>query len=125
MPWRRARRRPPPRGSPVPAPTFPRPRRRCNQQWQDWRALAANELAASQAEYLARRSTLPALAERAERMVLRAPLPGRVNRVLVTTVGGTVAPGVPLVEIVPSEELLLVETMIRPDYSRSCGWGRR
>jgi membrane fusion protein, adhesin transport system len=86
-----------------------------NQQRQDWRALAANELAAAQAEYSARRSTLPALAERAERTVLRAPLPGRVNRVLVTTVGGTVAPGAPLVEIVPSEESLLVETMIRPD----------
>jgi adhesin transport system membrane fusion protein len=46
--------------------------------------------------------------------VVRAPLPGRVNRVLVTTVGGAVGPGAPLVEIVPSEETLLVETMVRP-----------
>lgn len=84
------------------------------QQRQDWRALAANELAAAQAELSARSSALPALAERAERTVVRAPLPGRVNRVLVTTVGGAVSPGAPLVEIVPSEESLLVETMIRP-----------
>ncbi|HEY0085136.1 MAG TPA: HlyD family efflux transporter periplasmic adaptor subunit, partial [Allosphingosinicella sp.] len=83
-------------------------------QMQDWRAQAANELSAAQAELAARRKTIPALAERMERTVVRAPLPGRVNRVLVTTVGGTVAPGAPLVEIVPSEESLLVEVRVRP-----------
>ena len=85
-----------------------------NQQRQDWRSVAANELATAQAEYSARRAQLPALAEREERTVVRAPLPGRVNRVLVTTVGAAVGPGAPLVEIVPSEETLLVEAMVRP-----------
>jgi adhesin transport system membrane fusion protein len=46
--------------------------------------------------------------------VVRTPLDGRVNRVLVTTVGGTVGPGSPLVEIVPSGDTLLVEAMITP-----------
>lgn len=95
------------------------------QQRQDWRALAANELAAAQAELSARSSTLPALAERAERTVVRAPLPGRVNRVLITTVGGSVAPGAPLVEIVPSEESLLIETMIRPQDIASVRMGQK
>jgi membrane fusion protein, adhesin transport system len=85
-----------------------------NQQRQDWRSLAANELANTQAEYSARRATLPALAERSARTVVRAPLPGRINRVLVTTVGSAVSPGAPLVELVPSEESLLIETMVRP-----------
>ncbi|HEY0112481.1 MAG TPA: HlyD family type I secretion periplasmic adaptor subunit [Allosphingosinicella sp.] len=84
------------------------------QQRQDWRAVAAGELATAQAEFSARRSTLPALAERLDRTAVRAPLPGRINRVLITTVGGVVGPGAPLVEIVPSEESLLIETMIRP-----------
>jgi adhesin transport system membrane fusion protein len=84
------------------------------QQRQDWRALAANELATAQAELAARRTTLPALEERLERTVVRSPLNGRINRVLVTTVGAAVAPGAPLVEIVPSEETLLIETMVRP-----------
>lgn len=84
------------------------------QQRQDWRALAANELATAQAEMAARRSTLPALAARVARTVLRSPLPGRVNRVLVTTIGAAVGPGAPLVEIVPSEESLLIESMITP-----------
>ena len=83
-------------------------------QRQDWVALAAGELAAAQAEFAARRSALPALAERVERAVIRAPLPGRINRVLVTTVGGVAAPGAPLVELVPSEESLLVEVAIPP-----------
>ena len=47
--------------------------------------------------------------------MVRAPLPGRISRVLVTTRGGSVAPGAPLVEIVPSEESLLIEARIRPE----------
>src|SRR5919107_1886663 len=43
-----------------------------SQQRQDWRSLAANELATAQAEYSARSSTLPALAERAARTVVKA-----------------------------------------------------
>ena len=82
---------------------------------QDWRSRAATELAAAQTELAARRRSLPALAERVVRTVLRAPLPGRVNRVLVTTRGGAVQPGQPLVEIVPSEESLLVEVQVRPE----------
>ncbi|MEA3008919.1 MAG: rane fusion protein adhesin transport system [Sphingomonadales bacterium] len=85
-----------------------------NQQRQDWRSVAANELATAQAEYSARSATLPALAERSARTTVRAPLPGRVNRVLVTTVGSAVGPGAPLVEIVPSEETLIVQAMVRP-----------
>ena len=46
--------------------------------------------------------------------MVKAPLPGRINRVLVTTVGGVVAPGAPLVELVPSEESLLIEVAILP-----------
>jgi adhesin transport system membrane fusion protein len=46
---------------------------------------------------------------------VRAPLPGRINRVLTTTRGGSIAPGAPLVEIVPSEESLLVEARVRPE----------
>ena len=84
------------------------------QMRQEWRAQAANELATAQAELSARQRALPALASRLERTVVRAPLPGRVNRVLTTTRGGSIAPGAPLVEIVPSEESLLIEARVRP-----------
>ena len=84
------------------------------QQRQDWRSHAATELATAQAEFAARRRTMPALSERVERTIVRSPVRGRVNRVLVTTIGGTVAPGAPLVEIVASEDSLLVEAMVLP-----------
>ncbi|HEY0324431.1 MAG TPA: HlyD family type I secretion periplasmic adaptor subunit, partial [Allosphingosinicella sp.] len=86
-----------------------------NQLRQDWRSQAATELAAAQAEVEARRRALPALAERVERTMLRAPLPGRINRVLVTTRGAAVQPSQPLIEIVPSEESLLVEARVLPE----------
>jgi adhesin transport system membrane fusion protein len=85
-----------------------------SQARQDWRSQAAGELAAAQAEAAGRREAQPALANRLERTVVRAPLAGRVNRVLVTTVGGTVGPGEPLVEIVPSKTGLTIEAQVRP-----------
>ncbi|HEX8366891.1 MAG TPA: HlyD family type I secretion periplasmic adaptor subunit [Allosphingosinicella sp.] len=84
------------------------------QQQGDWRTRAATELATAQAEFAARRRAMPALSERVARTVVRSPVRGRVNRVLVTTVGGSVAPGAPLVEVVASEDSLVVEAMVRP-----------
>lgn len=81
---------------------------------QDWREQAASELAVAQAEFEARSSTLPALQERLQRTILRAPIAGKVSRVLVTTRGSAVNPGEPLVEIVAQEDSLLVEARVSP-----------
>jgi membrane fusion protein, adhesin transport system len=85
-----------------------------SQLQQDWRSRAGTELAAAQAELSARQRTMPALADRVARTTIRAPLSGRVNRVLVNTVGGTIRPGEPVVEIVPSELTLLIEAQVSP-----------
>ena len=82
---------------------------------QDWRAKAAQEYAEAQGQLAARREALPALQDRVSRTVVRAPLSGRVNRVLVSTVGGTVRPGEPLVEIVPNERGLTIEARVKPN----------
>lgn len=82
---------------------------------QDWRAKAGEELAAARGEIASRRRALPALSDRLKRTVVRAPLAGRINRVLVTTVGGSVAPGSPLVEIVPTDGSLTIEAAVRPE----------
>jgi adhesin transport system membrane fusion protein len=84
------------------------------QAHQEWRAQAATELATAQAELASRQRALPALANRVERTVLRAPMAGRINRILVTTVGGTVRAGEPVVELVPSEGGLLIEARVKP-----------
>ncbi|MBN8501319.1 MAG: HlyD family type I secretion periplasmic adaptor subunit [Sphingomonadales bacterium] len=80
----------------------------------DWLGRSGAELAAAQSELAAREKATPALADRVDRTIIRAPLTGRVNRVLVTTIGGTVSAGMPLVEIVPSDEALYVEAMVLP-----------
>jgi len=88
-------------------------------QTQDWRSSAADDLAAAQGELATTRQAQPALAERLQRTVVRSPVDGVVNRVLKRTVGGTVAPGEPLVEVVPSQDALLVRAHIRPE---DIGW---
>ncbi len=81
---------------------------------EDWRAKAADELSAAQGELAARSSQMPALEARLDRTTVRAPLDGRVNRVMVTTVGAAVAPGSPIAEISPSDDSLLIEGRVRP-----------
>jgi adhesin transport system membrane fusion protein len=58
--------------------------------------------------------SLPAIEDKFDRTLVRAPVNGVVNRVLVTTTGGIVKPGEPIVEIVPSDDLLVVEAKINP-----------
>lgn len=81
---------------------------------QRWRSQSADELGSVQAQYAVLRRSLPALEDRVRRTIVRAPLAGRVNRVMTATVGGTVRSGDPIAEIVPSEGGLIIEAQIRP-----------
>lgn len=55
-----------------------------------------------------------ALEDRVNRTAVRSPVEGTVNQVLVNTVGAVVQPGMDLVEIVPTNDTLLIEARIRP-----------
>ncbi len=79
-----------------------------------YRAQAVEALTATRAELAGQGKTLPALQDRVRRTEIRAPISGTVNRVLVTTVGGSVRPGEPLVEIVPFDDTLVVEANVKP-----------
>ena len=59
-------------------------------------------------------ATSIALKDRLTRTMVRSPVNGTVNRILVNTVGGVVQPGMNLIEIVPAEGTLLIETKIKP-----------
>lgn len=95
------------------------------QSRSDWLSRSAQELAAAQAELNARQRTTPALADRVDRTTIRAPMNGRVNRVLVTTVGGSVPAGAPIAEVVPTEDVLYVEAMVRPQDIANVRIGQR
>jgi membrane fusion protein, adhesin transport system len=79
-----------------------------------FRNRAAEALATTQAELTARTEQQPALADRLARTEVRAPAAGIISRLLVTTPGGAVAPGAPLVELVPAGDRLLVEAKVAP-----------
>jgi adhesin transport system membrane fusion protein len=61
------------------------------------------------------REDISVTADRAERSQIRAPIAGTVNRVLVTTAGGTVQSAEPLVEIVPIDSKLVIDAKVRPE----------
>lgn len=77
-------------------------------------AVAADELTKAKGEMEELKGELPALQDKVARTDVRAPVAGVVNRVLVSTIGGVVAPGETIVELVPSEDTLLVEAKIKP-----------
>jgi HlyD family type I secretion membrane fusion protein len=61
------------------------------------------------------RPRLSAARERLARAVIRAPASGRVVGLSVFTVGGVVAPGQTIMEIVPQDRELVIKTKIGPD----------
>ncbi|WP_419816747.1 HlyD family type I secretion periplasmic adaptor subunit [Glacieibacterium sp.] len=79
-----------------------------------YRADAFTQLTTARGELAGQGVTLPALQDRLTRTELRAPIAGTINRVLVATVGGSVRPGEPLVEIVPADDTLVVEAEVKP-----------
>jgi adhesin transport system membrane fusion protein len=55
-----------------------------------------------------------AIEDRVTRTNVRSPVDGTVKQLLINTVGGVLKPGMDILEIVPNDEGLLVETKIKP-----------
>ncbi len=75
---------------------------------------AKEELNDALAKYKSARSNDVALLDQVNRTVVKAPINGVVQKLDVHTVGGVVRPGADLIEIVPSDESLLIEVKIKP-----------
>ncbi|MBV2262923.1 MAG: HlyD family type I secretion periplasmic adaptor subunit [Thauera sp.] len=80
-----------------------------------FRSEAFKELSAATARLAELEQALPAREDRVTRSEIRSPVQGVVNQVLVTTEGAVAQPGATLVEIVPADDTLLVEALIRPE----------
>lgn len=55
-----------------------------------------------------------ALQDRVSRTTLRSPVKGTVQRLYINTIGGVITPGKEILEIVPREDVLLIEAKIKP-----------
>ncbi len=87
---------------------------RINEMRATKRAEAQNELAAAQAEMASLSQILNAGADKLKRTQLRSPVRGTVKQIKVNTVGGVIKPGEDIMEIVPSDDTLLIEAKIPP-----------
>jgi adhesin transport system membrane fusion protein len=79
-----------------------------------FRADAAAELARVESELAGQRAGQTSREDSFRRTVLRAPKRGVVKNIRINTVGGVIQPGQDLLEIIPMDDSLLIETRIRP-----------
>ncbi len=75
---------------------------------------ALEELNTTKAELDRTSATVLALEDRVTRTKITSPVKGTIKQLKVSTIGGVIQPGMDLVEIVPLEDLLLIEAEIRP-----------
>lgn len=87
---------------------------RINDLTTQFRSKAQAELVQAQSEAQTIGQTLGALSDRRDRTDIRSPVDGIIKDLKINTVGGVVRPGDEVVEIVPSDDQLLVEARVRP-----------
>lgn len=75
---------------------------------------AANELVRVESELAQTRENASAREDAFIRTVIKAPMDGVVKNVQVTTIGGVVQAGMPILEIVPTQDQMLVEAYVKP-----------
>jgi len=74
-----------------------------------------NQLSETQTDLKDVRERVNALEDVVERTVVRAPDSGIVNGMQVHTVGGVIAPGSPIAEIVPANDELIIQASLSPN----------
>ncbi len=80
----------------------------------DFRNRAKEQLNEVRAEMSRLEKVNVARKDKVERTLVRSPVTGTVKQFHVNTVGGVVKPGMDIVEIVPTQDTLIVEAKIRP-----------
>ncbi len=75
---------------------------------------ARNELSDTQAKINSLGEGSVALSDKVKQADIRSPVTGTVQRLLYNTVGGVVQPGKDIIEVVPLEDTILLETRVLP-----------
>lgn len=79
-----------------------------------FRSEVQSELSEAMAEMSRIAESSGALEDKVSRTIVRSPVKGTVKQILINTVGGVVQPGMDIINIVPVDDALLIETKIRP-----------
>jgi adhesin transport system membrane fusion protein len=81
---------------------------------RQFRSEALNELNRTLADLGPLKQAMPAIEDKILRADIKSPMKGIVNRVFVTTIGGIVKPGDPIMEVVPADDELVLDAMVLP-----------
>ena len=84
------------------------------QRQQEYRKEVDTQLAEIQREITADGDKLKAAEEELERTLIKAPATGAVVGIAAQTIGGVIQPGARIMDIVPADEVLVLETQIPP-----------
>ncbi len=87
---------------------------RIAEQESTFKADAQRQLSKMMVDLNALKATLAALRDKSLRTEIRSPVYGTVMNIRIRTVGGVIKPGEPIMEVVPREGQLIVETLIKP-----------
>lgn len=82
---------------------------------QEQKSEILNEIAKAKSEFSQLQQSMNVAADKADRNIIKSPISGVINRVLVSTVGGVLKAGEPAIEIVPSDAKLIFEAKVKPN----------
>lgn len=81
---------------------------------QNFKSEVRKELTETTAEINGLMATSVALQDRVQQATLKSPVNGKINRLFYNTVGGVIPPGKEVMEVVPTDDALVLETKIQP-----------
>jgi len=85
-----------------------------NGQMDDFKSKGLAELSEAKTQYDGTQQSMFANLDRLKRTTVLSPVKGIVKQIKITTVGGVSQPGADIMEIVPLEDTLLIESQIAP-----------
>ncbi len=88
--------------------------RKINEAKTGFRNKVRTELSETTAELNAISEASVALSDKVKQSVLKSPVNGTVSRLFFNTVGGVIQPGKEVMELVPADDALVLETKVQP-----------
>ena len=80
---------------------------------QTFRSRVRNELNETSAKIASLTETSVALTDKVKQSTLKSPVNGKVSRLFFNTVGGVIQPGKEVMELVPTDDALVIETKVQ------------
>lgn len=89
-------------------------KRKISETEQNFKSKVRTDLNETTAKLNSLTETSVGLSDRVKQATLKSPVNGKISRLFVNTVGGVIQPGKEVLEVVPSDDALVLETRIQP-----------